>query len=340
MSDQTFIGLSRQAQLRHLRGVAQKAISAYGIEPRTIRMLRYEDNAVYRVETAGEAYMLRLSLRDGRSVVEQQSELYWLRQLTEAGKVAVPLPVLTTAGESVGEISSPLLTKPSTFVLFQWIPGKDNPSYDDSGVAEGLGEVTAQLHAHATITDCPAWFTRPSWDVGDLFDSGPAMNEERARAMLGMDGLEAVRVVGSRIRHTLSSKERDWGLIHADLHRENLVVTDSNTIAVIDFDDCGYGYYMLDIATVLSSVYRRVLDDPAAYRAFAVRYLNGYQKVRSLPSEFDRLEDFLIMRDMVIVNFVTHSTNPTVAEWGPARVRGILDQLKRYIDGEPYGGVL
>jgi hypothetical protein len=83
-----------------------------------------------------------------------------------------------------------------------------------------------------------------------------------------------------------------------------------------------------------------VLDDPAAYRAFAISYLNGYQRVRPLPSEFDRLEDFLIMRDMVIVNFVTHSTNPTVAEWGPGRVHGILDQLKRYVDGEPYGGVL
>ncbi len=183
--------------------------------------------------------------------------------------------------------------------------------------------------------------------TSDVIDAHVALLARRLQATVltsdpddGLEGVEVIRAVGARIRRTLPPTGSDWGLIHADLHRENLIVTNGGTIAVIDFDDCGYGYYMLDIATVLSSVYRQVVDDPAAYRAFAGRYLDGYQQVRPLPQSFDRLDDFLIMRDMVIVNFVTHSKNPTVGAWGPGRVRGIVEQLRYYVDGELYGGAL
>ncbi|MGH3717950.1 MAG: phosphotransferase enzyme family protein [Pseudonocardiaceae bacterium] len=340
MSDHALVKLSRSSQLRQLRGVALNALREYGIEPQGMRLMRYEDNAVYRVDAVDERYSLRLSLRGGRSVEEQKSELFWLERIIEDGAVSVPIPVRTSAGELVGEIGSRLLAEPATFVSFRWIPGRDNPSYGDVGIAEALGQVTARLHVHADIIKCPTGFTRPSWGVADLFDNGPAVNGEQACAMLGPEGVEVIRAVGAQIRQTLPPMGSDWGLIHADLHRENLIVTNGGTIAVIDFDDCGYGYYMLDIATVLSSVHRQVADDSAAYRVFASRYLDGYQQVRPLSPSFGRLENFLIMRDMVIVNFVTHSKNPTVGAWGPGRVRGIVEQLRRYVDGEPYAGAL
>ncbi|MEA2421467.1 MAG: hypothetical protein QOF55_566, partial [Thermoleophilaceae bacterium] len=125
-----------------------------------------------------------------------------------------------------------------------------------------------------------------------------------------------------------------------DLHSENLVLGADGEIAVIDFDDCGFGHYMLDVATVLASMYRRGRDRPGAYRRFAHRYLGGYERERALPEAFGQLEAFLIMRDMVILNFVTHSRNPTVAEWGPGRARGIVDEMRRHLDGRPYPGAL
>ena len=46
------------------------------------------------------------------------------------------------------------------------------------------------------------------------------------------------------------------------------------------------------------------------------------------------------MRDMVIINFVAASPNPTVAEWGPARVAGILDSMREFLDTGRYVGHL
>ncbi len=75
----------------------------------------------------------------------------------------------------------------------------------------------------------------------------------------------------------------DWGLIHADLHRGNVVRTPAGEPAVIDFDDSGWGYYLLDVATVLSSMPRTCLDDRTAFLRFAAGFLDGYRSVRPLP---------------------------------------------------------
>ncbi|WP_280718174.1 phosphotransferase [Kitasatospora sp. MAP5-34] len=114
-------------------------------------------------------------------------------------------------------------------------------------------------------------------------------------------------------------------------------------MGVIDFDDCGTGSFLLDIATVLSSVYRAAGGEPEAYAAFADAYLAGYSRLRPLPKGFnDLVEAYVLLRDTIILNFVTAAVpaNAAVTEWGPRRIAGILASMAEHLEGQPYPGTI
>jgi len=329
----------RRGQLRRLRAAALEALHHYGLAAASVRLLQYEDNAVYRVDTGRSQHILRLSVHDGRSPWEQRSELHWLEALHAERAVRAPVPVRTTGGESVVAVPLRGPEEPvCTAALFDYLPGRAGPDRSSPGTAEGIGRLTALLHRHSASMALPDGFTRPRWDRQAVFDEGYALNGARARRMITPDAMDVLRAVNARLTRTYPAQGEDWGLIHADLHRGNVVGTPDGRFGVIDFDDCGFGHHLLDIATVLSSYYRTCEGDAAAYAGFVRRYLDGYEEVRALPASFDRLEDFLLLRDMIIVNFVTHSQNAVVARYGPGRVGGIVEEMRAWLSGRPYAG--
>ena len=75
----------------------------------------------------------------------------------------------------------------------------------------------------------------------------------------------------------LGSKPDAFGLIHADLHLENALF-DGDAVRVIDFDDCGFGYWLYDLAVPLwDNRYR------ADYPAFRAALLEGTANAASCP---------------------------------------------------------
>jgi Ser/Thr protein kinase RdoA (MazF antagonist) len=83
------------------------------------------------------------------------------------------------------------------------------------------------------------------------------------------------------------------GLIHADLHLDNALFW-RDDVRVIDFDDCGFGYWLYDIAVSLWELRDR--DD---YEQFRVALINGYTQHRPLPpGGLAHLDDFIAARDV------------------------------------------
>lgn len=135
----------------------------------------------------------------------------------------------------------------------------------------------------------PVGFARPTWEGADILDHGYAITHP-AHSLLGDDAAAVLRAVAERIHSHGHVPDSERGLIHGDLHRENMLLTPEGTIAVIDFDDCGLGAYTLDIANVLSSIHRPCRDEPDTYATFASRFLTAYEKIRPLPATMDRLD--------------------------------------------------
>ena len=273
---------SRPRQLTLLRRLAHAALREYGVEAATIRLRRYEDNAVYEVRVDGRHLMLRMSLRDGRTPTEQRSELHWLAELGSAG-LAVPRGA-AEPDAAVRQLTHPALEQPVTVALLEWLEGRVEPPYDQAGVVADLGRVTARLHRSGAGLRLPAWFDRPSWNADDLFERGLAATSPLARDRLTTAQRRLLRDVGEVVAAGMGRYGDRRQLIHADLHRENVVLTPAGTVGLIDFDDCGFGDPGLDIATLLSSVHRQTRGAaPGTYERCAARYLAGYREVQELP---------------------------------------------------------
>jgi len=137
-------------------------------------------------------------------------------------------------------------------------------------------------------------FWGPFWDNPDLTPPQRAlMLDARARADAALARIEA---------------SLDFGLIHADAITENVMIHDGR-LALIDFDDGGWGFRDFDLATVLM----RQLGAPD-YPALRAALLTGYAARR--PVDPATLDLFLMLRALTYAGWII----PRMAEpGGPAR---------------------
>lgn len=344
MPPTTFSDLSHSDQLSVLEGLICAALPIhYGI-PATaeLELQQYEDNAVWRVTPVRSetSYVARLSIRDGRPADQQRSEMAWLERLAASGGVAVPGPVTTSSGDHVVPVTVPGHDQPATLALLHWVPGTAEPPYQQPGVAAQMGTATAHLHRNAATIDIPD-FDRPTWDYETIVLKGAALTDPAATANLGDHGRETLRAVADRVTQALAPTDAaEHTRIHGDLHRENMIALPSGGVGIIDFDDCGWGSPILDIATVLSSIHRIAHTTPGAYEKFAQHFLDGYAAVFPLPDDLDELlEPYLVLRDTFVLNFVSGAlANASVAEWGHDRIAGIIANMDAFLGGQSYPG--
>lgn len=343
----SFSDLTHNAQLDLLERLTRAALAKhYRLDSTATEMTlqQYEDNAVWRITLPdGHSYVGRLSVRDGRPADQQRSEMRWLESLAASRTVAVPEPVTTTDGQYVVPVHVPGHDEQATLALLHWLPGTAEPPYRQPGVAQKMGRATAHLHEHAATVPLDE-FNRPVWNADTILLQGHALTSQAAQEQLGAEGTAALRKVAELITPALREGDGDQDQrIHGDLHRENMIAMPDGEVGLIDFDDCGTGSFILDIATVLSSVHRTAHKE-GAYEEFARAFLDGYTQVRPLPTHFARLlEPYLLLRDVFVLNFVTAAVlvNEAVANsWGPRRITGIVANMQAYLEGHPYPGAL
>ena len=88
----------------------------------------------------------------------------------------------------------------------------------------------------------------------------------------------------------------DFGLIHADAVRDNVLVQDNYKVNLIDFDDSGFGFRLFDIATTLL----HYINDKN-FLIMKENILKGYLSVRFL--DFYFLNIFILIRSFTYVGW-------------------------------------
>jgi Ser/Thr protein kinase RdoA (MazF antagonist) len=116
-----------------------------------------------------------------------------------------------------------------------------------------LGSLLARLHQATDTLILPDYFARPRWDIPGLVGQTPFWGRFWDHPLASAD--QRVLLRQSRIflderltRHLAGGAS--FGLIHADVLRENILVQDKR-MTLIDFDDSGYGFRLYDLGTAL-----------------------------------------------------------------------------------------
>jgi Ser/Thr protein kinase RdoA (MazF antagonist) len=115
------------------------------------------------------------------------------------------------------------------------------------------------------------------------------------------------------------------GVIHADLHLDNALFW-RDEVRVIDFDDCGFGYWLYDIAVALWEL--RYRDD---YEDFRSALIDGYTRHRPLPpGGLACLDDFVATREVAFGLWFTGTAqvNPVFR----AELDQVLGEIGRSLD--------
>ena len=90
-----------------------------------------------------------------------------------------------------------------------------------------------------------------------------------------------------------------YGLIHCDMRLANLLI-DGDETKVIDFDDCGFSWYLYDCATALSFIEHRP-DVPELIGA----WVRGYRQVAPLSVEDEHeIPTFVLFRRLLLVAWI------------------------------------
>jgi Ser/Thr protein kinase RdoA (MazF antagonist) len=319
--------------LRGYDPYAAAALEPFGFSGQArVSLLSLSENATYRVDDPadGRSAVLRVHRTGYHQPGAIESELAWLQALRRDEGLRTPAVYQAPDGRAVVDVTIGDLTRQA--VLFELLPGTEPEPGRLVAQFELLGEICARMHRHARGWSRPPGFVRFSWD----FDScvGPDGRWGRWQDGIGV-GSEELAVLGragdailSRLRGFGQDPER-YGLIHADMRLANLLVHGPD-IQVIDFDDCGFGWFMFDLGASLS-----FMEHDPQVPELCDSWARGYRRMLPLPEpDAAEIPTFCLLRRLQLVAWVgSHRYAESARELGAEFTAGACDLAERYLAG-------
>ena len=182
---------------------------------------------------------------------------------------------------------------------------------------ECLGEVTALFHRQVRNWKESAGLFRFHWNYETMIGRQAVWGDWRevfvpaqpAKSAQGVPDVldRADRIIYKKLQD-YGIKRENYGLIHGDLRGANLLIED-DMLKIIDFDDCGFGWYMQDLASSLSFIETEQMI-PELIHA----WIAGYQKQGTLTREdLDMIPTFIMMRRLQLLAWVHSRANAASA---------------------------
>ncbi|MGH2415957.1 MAG: phosphotransferase, partial [Microcystaceae cyanobacterium] len=237
---------------------------------------------VYLIETLSKLYILRVSHHHWRSKTEVDFELELLDFLQQR-RLPVAYPLKTKIGSLSIEIHAPEGKRYAA--LFPHAPGQVAVGDLNHSQSFLLGKTVAEIHQAAQEFRTNA--QRQSLSLDYLLDASLSIIEPFLRDKT--PDLNCLLQVSAQIKHQLQGLPTEppyWGICWGDPHSGNAHFTTDDRITLFDFDQCGYGWRIFDIAKFLQVSLQTGLS-----RSVREAFLNGYQACEPVTNiEFDALK--------------------------------------------------
>ena len=304
--------LSTEVLFKRLETLANHSLSLWGMVPEnaTARLINVSENVTYLVEARGWKSVLRLHRENYHTKTAINCELSWSAALNRGNIIATPDFYLGRDGEAVQSAVTEGLPAPRHMAMFHFVEGSQPDENKNLEVHfEELGEIAARMHTHAISWIRPEPFERPRWDLETIFGTDATWGNWRDAPNVTVDIRKILQRAEDSVIKRLTmfgQSTEQYGLIHADMRLANLIVGDTGT-HIIDFDDCGMGWFLYDFAAGISFI-----EDHPGTSMLKSAWVKGYRKIRALSdSEFDEIDTFIMLRRLALLAWVgSHAEAP------------------------------
>ncbi len=315
--------------------VANAALEKYGLEKTDeSKLITFSENATYLVqnkETAAKDGVLRVSRPGYHTLDEINSEMQWLNQINEYTPLIVANAQKGVNGELVQQVKDQD-GKTYFCVMCAYLTGENPDENDESQLIEQfkyLGETTAYLHRQTTIWNGTKKLNRITWDYDTIIGKNavwgdwrdfPGMSSKQEQLFM-----EVSKIIEERLKR-YPKTDTNFGLIHADLRLANLLIDDGQ-IKVIDFDDCGFGYHLHDLAAALSFI-----EEKSYVPNLVNAWLEGYKKVLPFTdTDFEEIDTFIMMRRLQFTAWLaSHQESDPAKQYTDGWLDGTVYLAERY----------
>jgi len=311
------ISVSRREE--YLRSLAIEALKAWNVSNCRLETIKIRENAVFRVQNdAGLDAAIRIHRHGYHSNAALLSELNWLRALDQ-DDIEVPEVIPAKNGDLFVMTEAIGVPEPRQVDMVKWLEGKPLGSIEE-GLSESVdnvadafrevGALAARLHNHAARWQPPVGFMRHAWDLDGLTGEEPLWG--RFWDLPTLDSAQKALLLRARCTAqddliTIGTSSKGYGLIHADLNLDNIILRDGRVTA-IDFDDCGYGWHLFDLATISILFLQTDLSDTVQNAV-----VEGYRRERVLSDKSLRqMSLFYLLRAFTYLGWV-HTRNETAS---------------------------
>jgi Ser/Thr protein kinase RdoA (MazF antagonist) len=327
--------LSDEAVATRLDPVARRALEQYGVSPDArLTLLNVSENATFAVDDPanGRRTVLRIHRHGYHDQPEIESELQWLDALRSESVVRTPRVLPTVDGRPVLALPEDDSRDPRYVVHFEFLPGVE-PTPDNERLPasfELLGSITARMHQHAVRWRRPHGFRRFSWDYAGAFGQEARWGRWQDGIAVGVEERGVLDRLDLALRDRLArfgAGPHRYGLVHADLRLANLL-EDGDQTYVIDFDDCGWSWFLYDFGSAVS-----FFEDDPRVPELTDAWVRGYRTVRPLSAEEEaEIPTFVMMRRLLLVAWIgSHSGTDLARSMGADYTAGSCALAEEYL---------
>ncbi len=259
----------------------------------TTTLINVSENETYLVEADKFKAVLRVHRQGYNSERAIECELEWSAALP----LNTPTAIVGIDGKAVQSSDDRLM------VLFNYINGKHpDPREDLTASFVELGRIAAQTHYHSEGWKRPENFERLTWGLHEVFGENAKWGDWRDAPNVTNDIRRILERVERVVKHRLNAfgkSPQNYGLIHADMRLANILVHNGET-RLIDFDDCGFGWFLYDFAAAISFI-----ENDPQIPALRKAWVKGYRAFRPLSdAEVFEIGSFIMLRRMALLAWI------------------------------------
>jgi Ser/Thr protein kinase RdoA (MazF antagonist) len=314
-----------------LRAALESLLHAYGLADSRFELINRSENTTFRVDPAagGRPLVLRLYRVGQRADAEIESELDWMEALRAEAGISTPRALARRDGRRISKVSLPDGAAASC-VVFEYLSGTEPPPEGLALWFERLGTISAEIHLHGRSWRRPQSFHRPRFDYVTLIGARAVWGSWERAPGLDANAVAVLRSASTEIAKRLAEYGQApdrFGLIHGDLRLANLLA-DGPHIHVIDFDDCGTGWFLYDLSTSIS-----LIEHLPETESLVQAWLYGYQRLVPLGDvHIEMVRHLIMMRRLQVLSWFGRNLGSTlVLEYSPVVVPATVAAADSYL---------